>query len=113
MIGFQKLFVVVAGKSDNFIRAQNSTGDFVREVALPDMQAVGIDRQEDIQPVIDDEGNARASQNFLDPKRRVVKIPRGRFFFSQLDYGYASAHRFMDDAFDGSAECQPGIGHQI
>ena len=54
------------------------------------MHAVGLNRQDNIHPIIDDERTLIASANALDLRSKGDKISRRLLFDAQLEEAYAS-----------------------
>ena len=57
-IGFQSLFQVMRGVTDDATVAQQRAHSFGRQVVLPQMRAIGGDCDCDVNPVVDDDLNA-------------------------------------------------------
>ena len=76
------------------------------------MQAVGVDRQRDVEAVVDRQRHAERRQRRLQRPRLFDEGARRRVLLPQLHHGRAAAHGRQRDVDDAAARRQPAVGDQ-
>ena len=111
-IGPQNLRRIRDGEADDPVGAEQPARVLHRQIALPDMDAIGVDRQRDIKSIIDDEQDAKRRQRSLERARFLQKGPRRRRLLAQLHHGCAAAYGGGDDIQERPAARETAIGDE-
>ena len=88
--GFQRLGDGLGGGADDPVRPQELPGQVDGQIALAQVDTLGIDGHRNIQPVVDDEGDAVCFRQLMDLLRQSQIFPGGFVLFPNLQEGHTS-----------------------
>jgi len=86
----------MCGKTDDGFRSEESPGRFGRQIVLPEMNAVGLQRQRDVNAIVDDDLDPALTSDTQSGRRFLIKVERRKSFLPQLDQGRAGIGESRD-----------------
>ena len=108
-----KLIYVVDGYSEELVRSEQAAGDGHRYVVLSYVDAVGINRQGNIDTVIDQEGCSHSTAQGCEGSGSGHHDPGGSVFATILDHPHTSTDSPGNHLSQGTGAHQNRVGDQI
>lgn len=111
-LGFERLCGGVGGTADEEIR-RDETGGFCREIALPEMNAVGTAVGGDVDVIVHDHQHAVSVTEFPELESESAEIPVGKSLFPELDDFCAALSDGVKNLQDASSGSESACDHRV